>query len=79
MRDRAATYYTWIGDEIITVPEFPCAVCDVCGRREWDETAIHNLKIILRPNIDGIIGARGRIKTVKEKEPGRKRPRRVSR
>ncbi len=77
MRDRVATYYTWIGEEIITVPDFPCTICDVCGRREWDENAIHNLKVILRPNIDGIISGRGRIKPAKE--AGKKRPRRVSR
>ena len=77
MRSRTATYFFWIGDEIVTLPDFPCTVCDVCGRREWDETAIRNLKVILRPNLDGILSSRSRIKPVNE--GGKKRSRRVSR
>ena len=30
------TYFTWLGDELITVPDFPAWVCDVCGKREYD-------------------------------------------
>ena len=34
------TYFTWLGEELITVPNFPAWVCDMCGRREYDERAI---------------------------------------
>lgn len=45
-----ATYYTWIDDELITVPNFPCWVCDVCGHRDWDHSALMQLNILLSPN-----------------------------
>lgn len=44
------TYFTWIGDELITVPDFPCWVCDVCGRREYDMHALNQLSLLLNPN-----------------------------
>ena len=49
-RSSEATYFTWIDDEIITVPNFPCWVCDVCGRRDWDSQALMQLNILLSPN-----------------------------
>lgn len=49
-RMQGATYYTWIDDEIITVPDFPCWVCDVCGNRYWDRNALLQLNMILSPN-----------------------------
>ena len=36
MRPGLITYFTWLGEELITVPHFPAWVCDVCGRREYD-------------------------------------------
>ena len=30
------TYFTWLSGELITVPDFPAWVCDLCGRREYD-------------------------------------------
>ena len=50
MQPRDITYFTWLGQELITVPQFPAWVCDVCGRREYDEQAIHWLNIFLDPN-----------------------------
>jgi YgiT-type zinc finger domain-containing protein len=44
------TYYTWIGSELITVPDFPSWVCDVCGRREYDAGALNQLSMLLVPN-----------------------------
>jgi YgiT-type zinc finger domain-containing protein len=44
------TYFTWLGDELITVPNFPAWVCDMCGRREYDERAIAWLAMLLDPN-----------------------------
>jgi len=50
MRPRYVTYFTWLNDELVTVPNFPAWVCDVCGRREYDERAITWLKTLLNPN-----------------------------
>lgn len=44
------TYFTWLNDELITVPNFPAWVCDVCGRREYDEKSISWLKMLLNPD-----------------------------
>lgn len=50
MHPRMITYFTWLGEELITVPHFPAWVCDVCGKREYDEKAVAWLNMILDPN-----------------------------
>jgi YgiT-type zinc finger domain-containing protein len=50
LHPRYITYFTWLGSELITVPHFPAWVCDVCGRREYDESAINWLNMLLDPN-----------------------------
>jgi YgiT-type zinc finger domain-containing protein len=50
MNLRFITYFTWLGEELITVQNFPAWVCDVCGRREYDEKAISWLATLLDPN-----------------------------
>jgi YgiT-type zinc finger domain-containing protein len=50
MHRRFLTYFTWLGDELITVPDFPAWVCDVCGRREYDMRALNQLSLLLNPN-----------------------------
>jgi len=40
-------YFTWFRDQLITVPNFPAWVCDICGRREYDTRAVSWLKTIL--------------------------------
>ncbi len=45
------TYFTWLNDELITVPNFPAWVCDVCGRREYDNRAITRLNTLLNHEI----------------------------
>jgi len=50
MHRRFLTYFTWLGDELITVPDFPAWVCDVCGRREYDLRALSQLNLLLNPN-----------------------------
>ena len=50
MQPRLITYFTWLNEELITVPHFPSWICDVCGRREYDEQAISWLNMILDPN-----------------------------
>lgn len=49
MHRRFVTYFTWLGDELITVPDFPAWVCDVCGRREYDPYALNQLSLLLNP------------------------------
>lgn len=44
------TFFTWLDDELITVPNFPAWICDMCGRREYDEKSISWLKMLLDPN-----------------------------
>jgi YgiT-type zinc finger domain-containing protein len=50
METNHITYFTWLAGELITVPDFPAWVCDVCGRREYDGQAIAQLNILLNPN-----------------------------
>ena len=50
LQPRHVTYFTWLGNELITVPHFPAWICDVCGRREYDERAVQWLNILLDPN-----------------------------
>jgi YgiT-type zinc finger domain-containing protein len=45
------TYFTWLNDELVTVPNFPAWVCDVCGRREYDSRAILRLNTLLNHEI----------------------------
>ncbi len=49
IRRKGSTYYTWIENELVIVPDFPCWVCDVCGHRDWDQAAVFNLGMILSP------------------------------
>ncbi len=49
MHNRHITYFTWLGDELITVPNFPAWVCDMCGKREYDERAVALLAMLLNP------------------------------
>lgn len=44
------TYFTWLNGELISVPNFPAWVCDVCGRREYDGRAIVWLNTLLNPD-----------------------------
>ncbi len=54
-RKSTATFYQWVMDHVIMVPNFPCVVCDVCGRRLWDDLALRRLEIILAPDVERMI------------------------
>lgn len=56
------TYFTWLSDELVTVPNFPAWVCDVCGRREYDTRAIARLNTLLSHEV-------GR-RTIPRRRPG---------
>lgn len=49
VRLRYLTYFTYLGGELVTVPNFPAWVCDVCGQREYDVRAITWLNTLLNP------------------------------
>jgi YgiT-type zinc finger domain-containing protein len=49
LRLRSLTYFTWLNEELVTVPNFPAWVCDICGRREYDTRAITWLNALLNP------------------------------
>lgn len=50
MHVRHITYFTWLGEELITVPNFPAWVCDICGKREYDSRAISWITMLLSPD-----------------------------
>lgn len=47
---RRSTYVGWADGRFITVPDFPSWVCDVCGWREYDRTALSELQTLLNLN-----------------------------
>ena len=49
MQLRHITHFTWLNEELITVPHFPAWVCDICGWRKFDPRAIAWLKMLLKP------------------------------
>ena len=50
LRMNSITYFTWLNEELITVPNFPAWICDVCGRREFDPRAVAWLNTLLNPS-----------------------------
>jgi len=74
LRPRLITYFTWLGDELITVQNFPAWVCDVCGKREYDEKAVSWLSMLLNPTAGK--PTRHRQPTLRQRaRPGSARPR----
>jgi YgiT-type zinc finger domain-containing protein len=47
LRPASVAYLTRIHGRMVTVPDFPAWVCDVCGRREYDEAALTELRAML--------------------------------
>ena len=64
------TYFTWLNEELVTVPNFPAWVCDVCGRREYDLNAIHWLATMLNPETGKAPAPKRRIRPPLEKREG---------
>ncbi len=48
-RIRSTTLMTWLGNALITVPNFPAWICDMCGDRTYDVQALAQLSILLNP------------------------------
>jgi YgiT-type zinc finger domain-containing protein len=72
MHLRHITYFTWLNEELVTVPNFPAWVCDVCGRREYDARAISWLVTILNPEAGKVTGTKRRARLQLEKRDGRR-------
>ncbi|GAB4476704.1 MAG: hypothetical protein Kow0088_14760 [Anaerolineales bacterium] len=66
LRLRFMTYFTWLNDELITVPNFPAWVCDVCGRREYDHRAVSWLNTLLNPEAGSNKRRKRRLSTDRE-------------
>jgi YgiT-type zinc finger domain-containing protein len=47
---RTVTFMTWLGNDLITVPNFPAWVCDLCGHRNYDTQALAQLSLLLNPD-----------------------------
>ena len=45
----SATLMTWLGDDLVTVPNFPAWICDMCGHRSYDSHALAQLSLLLNP------------------------------
>ena len=67
MHSRHITYFTWLDEELVTVPNFPAWVCDVCGRREYDARAISWLSTILNPETGKTSSPKRRVRPPQEK------------
>jgi YgiT-type zinc finger domain-containing protein len=71
---RYLTYFTWLDDELVSVPNFPAWVCDLCGRREYDQRAIAWLTIMLNPETGKPAPASRRIRPPKDEQHAVIRP-----
>jgi YgiT-type zinc finger domain-containing protein len=67
-------YYTWLGNELITVPDFPAWVCDICGHCEYDENALTRLSLLLSPNAGKTIVSTRKITKKERAKPKTQRP-----
>lgn len=47
---KSATLMTWLGNDVITVPNFPAWICDLCGHRTYDSHALAQLSMLLNPD-----------------------------
>lgn len=47
LRAANVSYIAPVHGRLVTVPDFPAWVCDVCGRREYDEAALAELRAML--------------------------------
>lgn len=47
---KSATLMTWLGNDLITVPNFPAWICDLCGHRSYDSQALAQLSMLLNPD-----------------------------
>jgi len=66
---KLVTYYAWHGNDLITVPDFPSWVCDVCSRIEYDKKAVDQLRLLLASSTDSRVVEHSR-KKIKAAQSG---------
>ncbi|MGA2111411.1 MAG: YgiT-type zinc finger protein [Anaerolineales bacterium] len=49
LQPQAVPYFAYLDGRLITVPDFPAWVCDVCHHCEYDEAALDDLQSVLGP------------------------------
>ncbi|MBN2554546.1 MAG: YgiT-type zinc finger protein [Anaerolineales bacterium] len=42
-----ASFFTDVDGAVITLPDFPAWICDLCGYREYDNSALSKLQALL--------------------------------
>lgn len=47
LKPGTAFYCRWMADTFLTIPDFPAWICDVCGNREYDVSALQDLRSAL--------------------------------
>jgi len=50
LQPRPVSYFTVQDGQLISVPDFPAWVCDVCGATEYDSSALAELHAMLEAN-----------------------------
>jgi YgiT-type zinc finger domain-containing protein len=50
LQPRPVSYFTVQDGQLISVPDFPAWVCDVCGTTEYDSSALAELHAMLDAN-----------------------------
>lgn len=49
LQPQVVPYFAYLDGRLITVPDFPAWVCDVCHHCEYDEAALDDLRSVLGP------------------------------
>jgi hypothetical protein len=49
LQPRTVIYYAFLDSVLLSIPDFPAWVCDVCRHCEYDEEALSDLRAILGP------------------------------
>lgn len=73
---KLVTYYAWHKNDLITVPDFPSWVCDVCNRIEYDKKAVDQLRSLLASSTDARVVEHSR-KKIKARQASIKNSRSV--
>ena len=68
----SATLMTWLGNDLITVPNFPAWICDFCHQRTFDSDALAHLSMLLNPEAGTPI--QPVLPTIKKENPSLKSP-----
>jgi YgiT-type zinc finger domain-containing protein len=70
LQSRPVSYFTVQDGQLISVPDFPAWVCDVCGTTEYDSTALAELHAMLEANRHSL-RPRRRLRPTGDAEPPR--------